>query len=204
METHLFHPQHIKKQSGLKHLDIRRTRKILIKEYERGCRKANRVGKISFIEPFIMKTLVYLLLACAFILPGFATKASTTPSVDEVGPKFTFTFELGRKSKNCERIGLCNFSFGSAERPSGPISENIVTGTAWIDNGKLQIEFNRASMTDATYQTHFGSGKFQLEEDFTLPADIAFALGVRSYTIKTGKYPLPLSTGKYDVIPVTF
>jgi len=151
-----------------------------------------------------MKTLFYSLMTFAFVLSGFGAKASTLTQKEEVGPKITISIELGKKSKGCLKIGICRISFEGIERQSGPVNENKAVATAWISNGKLQIEFDRSSMTDATYQTHFGSGQFQLEEDFVLPAEVAFALGVRSYTVKTGRYPLPQSTSESTMIPVIF
>ena len=89
-------------------------------------------------------------------------------------------------------------------RQSEPTGENTATGTAWIENGKLKIDFDRASMTNATYQTHFGNGNFQLEENYALPPDVASALGVRSYTLQTGKYAVPQSSGESNSILLNF
>lgn len=151
-----------------------------------------------------MKTLFYSLLTFAFVLSGFGAKAVIPSQKDEVGPKITVIIEFGKKSKGCLKIGICRFTIEDIQRQSGPVNENTAQATAWINNGKLQLEFDRSSMTDATYQTHFGSGQFQLEEDFVLPTDVAFALGVRSYTIKTGRYSLPQSTSESTMIPVIF
>ncbi|MBC7774099.1 MAG: hypothetical protein H7246_01570 [Phycisphaerae bacterium] len=154
-----------------------------------------------------MKTTLYSLLTCAFILSTFAAKAKAIPipQSDGLGPKITIIIEIGRKSKGCARFGFCDITFSldyrSAPAPNG---ENTATGSAWMENGKLKIEFDRASMTNATYQTHFGSGYFQLEEDYVLPSDLAQALGVKSYTVKTGKYAVPQSTSENSTVPVTF
>ena len=151
-----------------------------------------------------MKTLFFSLLTCALFLPAFGVKATPVPQSDEVGPKITITIELGRKSKDCKRIGICKIGLESIENQSGSTGENTATGTAWIENGKLKVEFDRSSMTDATYQTHFGSAKFQLEEDYVLSSEVAAALGVRSYTIKTGAYTIPRLQGESNTLPVTF
>jgi len=151
-----------------------------------------------------MKTLFFSLLTCALFLPAFGVKATPVAHSDEVGPVITISIELGRKSKDCKRIGICRISVESIENQSGPSGENTATGTAWIENGKLKIEFDRSSMTDATYQTHFASGKVQLEEDYVLPADVTTALGVRSYTIKTGAYKTSQLMKEDNILPVTF
>jgi len=152
-----------------------------------------------------MKTLFYSLLAVAFMLSTFPAKAIPVPQADGLGPKITIIIEIGRKSKGCARFGFCDIS-GSVDLRSQPApnGENTATGTAWMENGKLKIEFDRASMTDATYQTHFGTGRFQLEEDYALSSDVASALGVKSYTIKTGNYTVPQSTGESNILAVTF
>ena len=152
-----------------------------------------------------MKMLFHMFLTFALVLPNLAAKAITTLPSNELGPKITITFELGRKSRGCEKIGICNVSFeGSIGRQTGSNGDNTATGTAWLENGRLKISFDRTSMTEATYLTHFGSGNFQLEEDYILPTDIATALGVRSYTIKTGKYAVPQATGENSTLPITF
>ncbi len=151
-----------------------------------------------------MKTLFFSLLTFVFLLSTFAAKATSIPQSDGLGPKITLTIELGRKSKGCKRIGICDISLDGIENKSGPTSKNTATGTAWIEDGRLKMEFDRSSMTDATYQTHFGSGKFQLEEDFVLPSNVSAALGVRSYTIKTGVYTISQSMTEDNSLPVTF
>ena len=151
-----------------------------------------------------MKTLIYSLLSFVFALSTFAAKAVSIPPTDGLGPKIKIGVEFGRKSKGCARIGICRITFEGIEQQAGPNGENTASGTAWIENGKLKIDFNRASMTDATFQTHFGNGNFQLEEDYVLPAEVASALGVRSYIVRTGKYLLPQSNGESSNLPVTF
>jgi len=152
-----------------------------------------------------MKTLFHSLLAVALMLSTFVAKAVPIPQSDGLGPKIRITIEVGRRSRDCLRIGVCTISLDRNMGPqSGPNGENTVTGTAWIENGKLKIEFDRASMTEVTYQTHFGTGKFQLEEDYILPSDVASALGIKIYTIKTGKYAVIQTTGESNTVPVTF
>lgn len=152
-----------------------------------------------------MKTLFYSLLTFAFVLSGFGAKAVTTPPGDETTIKITLNIELGKKSRNCERFGFCDLSVDvDIERQIGPIGENTVVGTAWIENGKLRISFDRSTMTETTYNKHFSNGKFQLEEDYVLPSEVAFALGVRSYTVRTGTYVVPKTIGENTAISVTF
>ncbi len=150
-----------------------------------------------------MKKIFYSLLTCAFVLSTFAAKAASIPQSDGLGPKITIIIEIGRKSKGCKGFGWCNskIDFYNA---SGLNGENTATATACIVNGRLNVEFNRSSMTESTYQTHFGSGYFQLEEDYLLPSELAQALGVKSYTIKTGQYPIPESTSQSSTLLVTF
>jgi hypothetical protein len=64
--------------------------------------------------------------------------------------------------------------------------------------------FNRNSMTESTYQYHFGTGKFIVEEDFQLSPEVAAALGVRSYNVKTGNYAIPASRTDSNTIQVSF
>lgn len=151
-----------------------------------------------------MKTLFCSLLSCVFLFSSFATKAVTLPVEDGLGPKITLSFEFGRRSKGCSNVGFCRFRLESVNIESGIGGENTATGTAWIEKGKLKIEFNRASMTEQTYQTHFGSGIFQLEEDYVLPDEVAAALGVRSYIIKTGKYMVPQTNGESNTVLVSY
>ena len=64
-----------------------------------------------------------------------------------------------------------------------------------MENGKLRMELNRNSLDSGTFSTYFGSGTFKMEEEFTLSAEAAAALGVSSYTIKAGTYTVSSESG---------
>ena len=152
-----------------------------------------------------MKHFIFSLFLAAFTLPTFAKNITPAPSIDGRGPKIKITIEVGRKSKNCERVAFCGISLETnIELRVAPIGEKTATGTAWMANGKLVIDFDRYTMTDATYQTYFASGNFIMEEDFELPADVAAALGVRAYTVKTGSYTVPALRSETNTFSVTF
>jgi len=150
------------------------------------------------------------LFLVAFTLPTFATCISKSHSEDGPKIKISITLELGRKSKGCRGIGLCNISANvSIENRSSnvnpPPRENTATGMAWIeDDGTLTIEFNLGSMTYSTYQSFFGTGEFSLVENFVLSADVSSKLGIKGYTIKAGQYDVPALRSESNTFTLAF
>lgn len=142
-----------------------------------------------------MKHFIFSLFLVAFTLPSFASNIPIDPPEDGVGPKLSIWVEFGRKSKDCRGFGFChtggNIEWNGETEKNAPPGENRATATVWIENGKLVLEFNRQSMTDATYFSYFGTGEFVMVEDFYLPNEIVVALGIRSYVIQSGLYEIP-------------
>lgn len=152
-----------------------------------------------------MKHFIFSLFLAAFTLPTFAKNITPTPPVDGGGVKIKITIEVGRKSKDCERVAFCRIALETdLELRVAPIGEKTATATAWMANGKLVIDFDRYTITDATYNTCFANGKFTMEEDFELPSDVAAALGVRAYTVKTGSYNVTALRAESNTFSVTF
>ena len=158
------------------------------------------------LQFFIMKTIVFFLMFAAFslaarplkvvpelrsVLPCHnLTELFFLPEGEAVGP--IISVEIGRKKFNCQRFGFCRGSYDpniQLEDLPAP-TENKVFGTGYVIGEKLTLEFYRKSMTFNTYETYFGGDKFIVEEDFQLPDDVSTALGVKSYTIKAGIYPI--------------
>lgn len=107
-----------------------------------------------------------------------------------VGP--IISVEIGRRKFNCTRFGFCRGNYDpniKIENLPAPV-ENKVFGAGSVVGKKLSMEFYRSSMTANTYDTYFGGDNFIVEEDFELPDDVSTVLGIKSYTIKAGIYPL--------------
>lgn len=142
-----------------------------------------------------MKKLFILLLTAVIALPAIPAQARPIPKSPgyDVGPIITITVEFGRRKKGCKGLGICDITidWGDPE----PLVAPSGTGKAWMENGKLRMELNRNSLDSGTFSTYFGSGAFKMEEEFTLSAEAAAALGVSSYTIKAGTYTVSSESG---------
>jgi len=136
--------------------------------------------------------------------PGTSKSADSAiePITDGEFIKIKISVDFGRRRDSCLRFGFCRIEATFEIDQLKPATKGA-TGNGWIENGKLFIEFNRASMTDAAYATYFPNGRFLVEEDVELPADVAAALGVRAYTIKTGTY-LSAANTENGVVKVMF
>ncbi len=142
-----------------------------------------------------MKKLLIILCITIFALPPVPIRANriNSASEGEVGPIITITLIIGRPKKNCAGFGICDFSIDwGVERK---VPSNSGSGKAWIENGKLHLELNRASIESGTFSTYFGSDAFKMEEEYTLPDEVCAALGISSYTIKAGNYTITSESG---------
>lgn len=124
------------------------------------------------------------------IEPGEPT--CTTLDAEEL-LKVTIKVDFGRKSKDCQKFGICSISFEfdinlrDLFRAAGGVGSTN-------DEGGLQIDFLKDSMDGETEAQFFGSGRFSVEESFTVPEEVTSQLGLESYTISKGDYPvLPLT-----------
>jgi len=160
------------------------------------------------MHAFIM---VFLCL-CGSQLEAFNTEPVTgTPVGTIVKPdngestiKVKFHVKFGRRKVNCTKFGICDIIFeAEIETDKFRSVGNDASGTGWIENGNLFIEFNRSSMSNDVYNTYFPNGRFTMEEDFELPEEMATAMGVRGYTIVAGKYAGSANT-EGSTLTVTF
>jgi hypothetical protein len=97
------------------------------------------------------------------------------------GPIIGIHFEIGRKSLDCQKFGICN----------GGIDASWKLSTAQLvdETGALQIFFSKESILGK--EEYFSGNTLTFEEEFTFSADIQKALGSRTQiTIKPGKYQL--------------
>lgn len=158
-----------------------------------------------------MKILGSILLVFAFAFPVYPatvlpiscleTLLCIGQKTDNCNIKIVICIELGRKRKGCTGLGICDIDVYIDGRA---INNNQVKADAWMEGGKLQVNFDKSSMSYETYQTYFGTGSFKMEEDFVLPPEIVTALGINSYTVRTGNYAISLSTTNSDVVSATF
>jgi len=150
------------------------------------------------------------LLLVAITAAAFASNTLPVCTENGIRPKLTIHIEFGRKSKGCRGIGICRYSWEfsyEGEKPEGystPITGNTATGTAWIENGRLNVEFDRVSMTDATYQAYFSTGDFIIIDDFEVPQESVSLFGLKGYTIKAGQYEVPALRSDTNTFTVIF
>jgi len=104
------------------------------------------------------------------------------------GPKVTLSITFGKRRLDCEEKGFCDISLdiGRAARPQNGMGQ----ATAKIENNKLNITIIKSSLTADTDKLQFSNQEFVLDEDLVLGSDVCTKLGVRSYVLKAGKYPI--------------
>lgn len=148
---------------------------------------------------------VLILLVC--IIAGTAIVPAKTvvpvePQGASIGPKITIEIEIGRRKRECKGLGICNVSIDGKVINWGS-EPSKARAVAWIEGGNLRVEFDKNTIESGTFQTFFASDYFKMEEEFDLPAEVASALGISSYTIKAGTYPFAQSAER-NILPVTF
>ena len=126
------------------------------------------------------------------------------PSAEKTGPILKINIHLGRIKKGCTGFGLCDVKV-SIDWSSTPVEgEETGSGSAWMENGKLNIALDRSTMSATTLNTYFDGGTFRMEEDYELPEEAATALGIKAYTIRTGNYAIQRSGADGATLKITF
>ena len=141
-------------------------------------------------------------------LNGSAAPAVSWPAPPAMqpgqGPILHFRIQIGRPKKKCSGFGICLIKVEVEPAPPPVEERGTARATGWVEGGRLYLEFERNSIESTTLQTYFGSGTFRMEEDYTLPTEVASALGVSAYTIKAGSYPITASGPDSETLPVAF
>jgi hypothetical protein len=111
-------------------------------------------------------------------------------ATEVVGP--ILSIEFGRRKFGCTKFGICHLKYDDSDSLSvnPKTARKSARGTASVVAGKLTVEFFRSSMNPDTYNTFFEGEVFIVEEDFPVPTDVTTVLGLGSYTIKAGVYPV--------------
>ena len=150
-----------------------------------------------------MKTFASVLILVLLAVPGFNSRAGVNPgpTIDGKGPKVSICFEIGRKSRQCKGIGICSFQIDLGMVAPG---ENRVKANAWIESGRLNVSIDKTTLESNTYNTYFESGTFRMEENFELPKEVATAIGVNAYTIRTGNFYIVQSGVDANTLLLTF
>ena len=108
------------------------------------------------------------------------------------------TYNLGRKSQNCNGFGIC-----SAEATTTGVRAGSINGTIDIDyeRGSMILSINGTDLQNVQPEKAvYFSNKTALtfEEDFTFPAEFtAIAKAPQPLKIKRGTYSLSYKNGKY-------
>lgn len=141
-----------------------------------------------------MKKLVLLFALCAFYCADFNAQqvgsrfGSSIELVSESdGLKKAIYIKFGRKSKDCRGFGICIFEITLT------VEDAITLITAILQKNRVHVSFPPKFVAENA--EHFKDNKIVIEEDFVLDDNTARALGVKSYVIKKGVYPVVLNKG---------
>lgn len=138
-----------------------------------------------------MKKLVLLFALCAFYCTDFTAQQigggfPTNPTGPTIQPdndgKAAIYIKFGRKSRDCERFGLCDVQVNLTAR------DIISIISAVIKKDRMHMQF--PSKFVAANPKYFENNQISIDEDFQLSKEVANSLGVKSFTIKRGKYPV--------------
>ncbi len=151
-----------------------------------------------------MKTYSFLIVLAVITFSATKIQASVEPyftsyfyqmpemsipfDINGTGP--IISFEIGRKKFDCEKFGVCWTKIDPNIKLETPALGRSASGTGAVIGKKLTVEFYRTSMNDETYKIYFSGGNFIVEDDFEMPSEVTRALGLESYTIKAGIYPI--------------
>lgn len=127
------------------------------------------------------------------LLVAIVTLATTLQSF--AGPIITIRIEIGKKSEDCARFGICHTSVeGSWRASSMQVDENA---------NVLLVNINK-ELTQGK-EAYFVGQSVNFEEAYMLPADVLQALGRKSgITIKPGSYLLQKTRTGYTIsIPLS-
>lgn len=124
-----------------------------------------------------MKTLFFAFVATFFLCLPLEAQTKTERSGTQ-----RIVLKFGRVSKNCGGFGICRFEIDIT------VAEIIDVFQAF--NNKGRVTLNISSQNMERNRKSFPNNVLLVEEDFTVPAATAKALGLSSYTIKKGKYPV--------------
>ncbi len=117
--------------------------------------------------------------------------------------KITFWIEFGRKSRNCEGFGICDW--GLTMTLDEAVQKMTVTKTGgegyFDDDGRFVMEFFRKYMLEETATTYFRN-EFIVGENASIPQEILRKLDhPGDYVIKAGTYSVRQTA---ESIVVTF
>ena len=108
--------------------------------------------------------------------------------------------EFGSPLKNCLHYGICRVEIFRAGGKNGcGCTAAPATLRHWEGKG-LEFVFHRDHLKPLIWQKHFGEGVFLITDAYALPPAVAAAIGIRSFTISPGIYPVLVTNNNLIVI----
>jgi hypothetical protein len=138
----------------------------------------------------------------SFIISLWIVLLSLVSYTDSLaGIKVEINMQLGRRSCDCCGHGFCYFSINvtNSDNAVSLKSENAGSGTISVENQNLIISVRKKSLTPETIKNHFSTGKFIMEENFTVPAEICEKLSIKNWTIPKGTYQIMQTPTEYII-----
>lgn len=112
---------------------------------------------------------------------------------------FFFGVKFGRRSRDCNGFGVCDWMFDIVEDGFVPQpGAGLVKGTK-VNDGELSFNFPKSGLVSATMMQYFSGSNFLVEEPIELPKEIAQKFGVSTFTIKAGSYPILKTNESFTV-----
>ena len=96
---------------------------------------------------------------------------------------------LGNPRIGCDGYGICKF-ITKAEEIKLIYPDRLIEAHLFIENGHLEIIFNKSKMVQAIYQTHFSEGIFKIETLTELPKTIYDLFEIPPSVLECGVYKI--------------
>lgn len=107
---------------------------------------------------------------------------------------------FGTPGKRCEGSGLCRIYTVTGAKRLNPHPRRIPVILLINSNGRLGLRLNRNDLPEELYQELFQGKGFIMEEQFMLPKYFARKLGVASFKVPAGAYPLQGKGNWLDIV----
>lgn len=146
----------------------------------------------------IMEILIVSLLLSAKSMIVLFSEEQFRPACPDSG--LDIRIESGPVYADCTCAGFCSIELDLGWRITDKLVVGQGHGTAIIENNQLIVSILKRSLDARTTSCLFSSEAFVVGADVKISGLLASELGVKSYTIKAGRYRISRSKEAYIMV----